>query len=292
MPHGSFFIDPYVISIELREQKQDASEPSIDFRPCQEPRGGNAPMGVNRHSGSDTVQPTAAQQPHKEEKMAYPRAVILRHVVGMLGQEDELHTDDSLRGLTATWLPGDHGLTILVGGGNDTKGKLMEPALSVFVHALSAPRLLALVNDLTLPNPTVGPPPPLSAEPWEDLPPKIPRGHYDPRKDPFRLEPTGAAWHRRVRCSILAQGPQFYWPFAVDDDAPLYLDEDPELPSGGWGVITTYEIDQEDPFRNTLGKRTRVLDFHVAGRVRVHITQEEASELVAVLRHQPDWAQG
>jgi hypothetical protein len=30
----------------------------------------------------------------------------------------------------------------------------------------------------------------------------------------------------------------------------------------------------------------------VAGVVRVHITQEEASELVTVLRHQPEWAQG
>ena len=67
MSHGSFFIDPYVISIELRGRERDASEPSIDFRPCQEPRGGNAPMGVKRHSGGATVQPMAAQQPLKEE---------------------------------------------------------------------------------------------------------------------------------------------------------------------------------------------------------------------------------
>ena len=224
--------------------------------------------------------------------MAYPRAVILRHAVGMLGQDDELHTDDSLRGLTAAWLPGDHGLTILVGGGNDDKGKPMEPALSVFVHALSAPRLLALVNDLTLPFPTVGPPHPLSAEPWEDLPPEIPRGQYNPRRDPFSLEKTGAAWHRRVRCCILAQGPQFYWAVAVSDDAPRSVDEDPEHPSGGWGVITAYEINKEDPFRDALGERTCVLDFHVSGHVRVYITPEEASELVTVLRHRPEWAEG
>jgi hypothetical protein len=210
----------------------------------------------------------------------------------MLGQDDELHTDDSLRGLTAAWLPGDHGLTILVGGGNDDKGKPMEPALSVFVHALSAPRLLALVNDLTLPFPTVGPPHPLSAEPWEDLPPEIPRGQYNPRRDPFSLEKTGAAWHRRVRCCILAQGSQFYWAVAVSDDAPRSVDEDPEHPSGGWGVITAYEINKEDPFRDALGERTCVLDFHVSGHVRVYITPEEASELVTVLRHRPEWAEG
>jgi hypothetical protein len=211
----------------------------------------------------------------------------------MLGQDDDLHTYDSSRGLTAAWLPGDHGLTILVGGGNDDKGKPMEPVLSIFVHALSAPRLLALVNDLTLPNPTVGPPRPLPPLPWEDVPDPIPRGKYNPRRDPFSLEPTRAAWHRRVRCYVLAQGPQFDWSFAVSDDEPRYIDdEDPERESGSWGVITTYEIHREDPFRDTLGQRTCVLDFHVEGRVRVHLTQEEASELVTVLRHQPEWAQG
>ena len=235
----------------------------------------------------------AAHQPPKEELMGYPRAVILRHAVGMLGQDDDLHTDDSSRGLTAAWLPGDHGLTILVGGGNDDKGKPMEPVLSIFVHALSAPRLLALVNDLTLPNPTVGPPRPLPPLPWEDVPDPIPRGKYNPRRDPFSLEPTRAAWHRRVRCYVLAQGPQFDWSFAVSDNEPRYIDdEDPERESGSWGVITTYEIHREDPFRDTLGQRTCVLDFHVEGRVRVHLTQEEASELVTVLRHQPEWAQG
>jgi hypothetical protein len=224
--------------------------------------------------------------------MAYPRAVILRHAVGMLGQDDDLHTYDSSRGLTAAWLPGDHGLTILVGGGNDDKGKPMEPVLSIFVHALSAPRLLALVNDLTLPNPTVGPPRPLPPLPWEDVPDPIPRGQYNPRRDPFSLEKTGAAWHRRVRCCILAQGSQFYWAVAVSDDAPRSVDEDPEHPSGGWGVITAYEINKEDPFRDALGERTCVLDFHVSGHVRVYITPEEASELVTVLRHRPEWAEG
>jgi hypothetical protein len=63
----SFFIGSNVISIKLREPKRDASEPSIDFRPCQEPRGGTAPLGVIRRGGGATVQPTAAQQPHKED---------------------------------------------------------------------------------------------------------------------------------------------------------------------------------------------------------------------------------
>ncbi len=225
--------------------------------------------------------------------MAYPRAVILRHAVGMLGQDDELHTDDSLRGLTAAWLPGDHGLTILVGGGNDDKGKPMEPALSVFVHSLSAPRLLALVNDLTRPFPTVGPRK-HSGEttPWEDSPPPPSWvGPYDPRTDPFDVATDASLWHGRVRCYVLSQGPQFYWPMATGDERDAD-DGDPERLAGIQGAIEAYVVSDEDRHRGRLGDRTCTLHFNVAGVVRVHITPEEASELVTVLRHRPEWAEG
>ena len=50
MPHVSFFFGSNVISIELRNRKRDASETSIDFEPCQGPRGGIAPDGGVPHA--------------------------------------------------------------------------------------------------------------------------------------------------------------------------------------------------------------------------------------------------
>jgi hypothetical protein len=37
------------------------------------------------------------------------RAVILRSAIGALADDDELHVDPLMRGLTADWLPGDAG---------------------------------------------------------------------------------------------------------------------------------------------------------------------------------------
>ena len=51
MSHVSFFFGSNVISIKLRNRKRDASETSIDFKPCQGPCGGIAPDGGVRHAG-------------------------------------------------------------------------------------------------------------------------------------------------------------------------------------------------------------------------------------------------
>ena len=45
------------------------------------------------------------------------RAVILRSAIGALADDDELHVDPLLRGLTAAWLPGDSGVLLIVDGG-------------------------------------------------------------------------------------------------------------------------------------------------------------------------------
>ena len=324
MVHVSFFIDPYVISIKLREPKRDASEPSIDFRPCQEPRGGTAQLGVIRQSGGATVQPTAAQQPHKEAEMAYPRAVILRHALGAIGHDDELFTDPSLVGLTVAWLPGDQGLTILVGGGTSAAGAALEPALSVFVHHLSVPRLLALVERMVSLTPVIGAPEPF-LETLVDHPTRWnepPREDYDPAMDPFTTT-NGLEWHRHARCIALAQGSFFAthrnpdeprierdWvaespgggvepvkkaaedPFRSEldqeDDGPFGTVPHPEDPAGWSGRITAYPVDSTGWRPDE--QRGLVVDFAVDGRLRVYLNKDEAADLLPVLRHRPGWA--
>jgi hypothetical protein len=60
------------------------------------------------------------------------RAVILRSAIGALGEDDELHTSLEMQGLTAAWMPGDHALSLIIGGGQ-LAGAQLEPALTVVV---------------------------------------------------------------------------------------------------------------------------------------------------------------
>ena len=62
------------------------------------------------------------------------RAVILKSAVGALGEDDELHTSLEMHGLTAAWMPGDHALSLIIGGGQ-VNGVQLEPALTVLVPA-------------------------------------------------------------------------------------------------------------------------------------------------------------
>lgn len=62
------------------------------------------------------------------------RAVILHGAIGALGEDDELHTSLEMQGLTAAWMPGDHGLCLIIGGGQVDVVQL-EPALTVLVPA-------------------------------------------------------------------------------------------------------------------------------------------------------------
>jgi hypothetical protein len=73
MSHGSFFIGSYVISIELREPKRDASETSIVFKPCQGPCGGIAPDGGVRHAGG-VLSPAELRR----TRIAELRAAVIR----------------------------------------------------------------------------------------------------------------------------------------------------------------------------------------------------------------------
>lgn len=77
------------------------------------------------------------------------RAVTLRSTVGALGDDAELHTTLELQGLTAAWIPGDHGLCLVVGGGQVGRNSL-QPALTVVLDPVSPSRLAC---SLTLPIP-------------------------------------------------------------------------------------------------------------------------------------------
>jgi len=251
--------------------------------------------------------------------MAHPRAVILRHAVGALGHDDELFTDMTLRGLTVAWLPGDHGLTILVGGGASIAGTALEPALSVFVHHKSVPRLLALVERMVSLTPVIGAPEP-QIESISDHPTRWnepPREDYDPALDPFNTA-NGFDWHRHARCIILARGENFSPTVPAAEDNPFInpaesvgsggvggaadpfrpeMDQEddgmfgtaphPEDPAGWSGRITAYPMDSTS--WRPEERRSFVLEFSVSGRLRVYLDQDEVADLVPVLRHQPGW---
>lgn len=74
-------------------------------------------------------------------KQAQPvRAVILRSAIGALGEDDEIHASLEMQGLTAAWMPGDHALSLIVGGGQ-LAGAQLEPALTVVVPPTAAWKL-------------------------------------------------------------------------------------------------------------------------------------------------------
>ena len=58
------------------------------------------------------------------------RGVVIRGAVGGLGEDDEFFTSLEMQGLSAAWLPGDHGLCLVLGGGL-LKGVPLEPALTI-----------------------------------------------------------------------------------------------------------------------------------------------------------------
>lgn len=69
------------------------------------------------------------------------RAVVLHGAIGAIGGDDEVHTSLELQGFTAAWLPADHGLCLIVGGGV-LDGVQIEPAVTVVLPSQS-PSLLA-----------------------------------------------------------------------------------------------------------------------------------------------------
>lgn len=65
------------------------------------------------------------------------RAVVLHAAIGAIGGDDEVHTSLELQGFTSGWLPGDHGLCLIIGGGV-LDGVQIEPAVTVILHPTGA----------------------------------------------------------------------------------------------------------------------------------------------------------
>jgi hypothetical protein len=70
------------------------------------------------------------------------RGVVIRGAVGGLGEDDEFFTSLEMQGLSAAWLPGDHGVCLVIGGGL-LKGVPLEPALTIVVAPKGLRRLAA-----------------------------------------------------------------------------------------------------------------------------------------------------
>lgn len=70
------------------------------------------------------------------------RGVVIRGAVGGLGEDDEFFTSLEMQGISAAWLPGDHGLCLVLGGGL-LKGVPLEPALTIVVAPQGLRRLAA-----------------------------------------------------------------------------------------------------------------------------------------------------
>lgn len=87
------------------------------------------------------------------------RTVVLPAAVGTIGNDDEQHTTLELQGLTAAWLPGGHGLCLVVGGGV-YDGAQIEPAVTMLINPADSLRLAQSIDQSQpqqLPFPTRSP---------------------------------------------------------------------------------------------------------------------------------------
>ena len=83
------------------------------------------------------------------------RAVVLHGAIGAIGGDDEVHTSLELQGFTAAWLPGDHGICLIVGGGV-LDGVQIEPAVTVVLPSQSPGLLARTISRAQAPAPKGG----------------------------------------------------------------------------------------------------------------------------------------
>jgi len=232
---------------------------------------------------------------HRAPSVADVRAVVLRHVLAGLGDNDELHLDATLQGFTAAWIPGDHGVTMLLGGAT-VDGHQREPGLTVFIEARSVQRLLKIgfkQNDLEVAIAEMNRTGVKFGEDKADFiwpsdvpPPGSMGGFYFPTKDPdddpglyrgyahclvlAKSDPLNPVWgagsHRRA-------GWKAKWQYLSSIDID--------------GRVRTYESVESS--ERPSEERRFVFDFYVPQRVRVFLTADEVEDLLIVLRHRPEW---
>lgn len=243
--------------------------------------------------------------PKREEvgKASPVRAVILPGTIGVLGSDDENHVDPLLGGLTVAWIPGDHGITIMLGG-YVQNGVQQEPALTAFITAQSVQRILrrGFPNELghistmleKLGEPTFdlyGEPVDPLYEWWEEYIP----GASD--------ELGGLGYFSGyVHCMILGKGDPLkpakplkaYHSGLKRETGKPSRTKDFQYADIG-GLISTWELFEGVPLGvggdswRPNPARKFVLRFAVPEMIQVFLTAEEVDDLLIVLRYQPAW---
>jgi len=236
-------------------------------------------------------------------KKAQPvRAVILPGAVGALGNDDEHHVDSRLSRLIVAWIPGDHGITMMLGGFTQ-HGTQQEPALTVFIAAQSVVRLAKRGF------PTIGAvrtawPQRAADKTLED---KLgsPIGHpfewieyYNPAISGDELYGRGY-YGGAVHCVVLAKSDplQPRETLTVNHAGTIRRSgrpsklKDQKPRSQLDGRITTWELNEEHTgdVLQPGADRKFLIELDLPEPVKVYLTAEEVEDLLIVLRHRPEW---
>jgi hypothetical protein len=237
-------------------------------------------------------------------KKAQPvRAAVLSNTITAYG--DKNYVDRRLNGLTAAWVPGDQGITIILGG--FVQGtKQQEPALTVFLAAQSAQRLtqrgfptnfeenlhsLGVAEELRDKYGDLVE----DYEWWEQYNPNAPDVFSGPgffsgaahcvilaKSDPLEPLSPAQAYHNgflreRGNRRRRAGTPDFQTQWNVGRVKTR------ELLAAGIA-----ELLGDDSWRPA-ADRAYLLQFDIPEPVKVFLTEDEVEDLKVVLRYQPDW---
>ena len=229
------------------------------------------------------------------------RAVILPRTIGALGNDDEHHVDPRLSGLTVAWIPGDHGITMMLGGFTQN-GTQQAPALTLFIAAQSVARIvrrgfptggdvlmasLGKVSiDKVVSDNTYVKGPPFEWIEW-----------YNPESDD---ELVGIGYYSgAAHCIILAKNDPLNQPETLtiyhtgiirkSGKPSKQKDSEPFFQVNG--RIATWKLDEDhvsDDFKPEVDRKF-MLELSLPERIYVFLTEDEVEDLLIVLRYKPDW---
>jgi len=205
------------------------------------------------------------------------RAVILRSAICALGgdgaTDQELTTSLELQGFTAAWMPGDHGLSLVIGGGqlNDVQ---LEPSLTVIVPPGRTQELAKTITRPRRPNemewlqshPNMSDPDSNVFLEDEETQSKVAKKPRSDDKPEFRRAVPGCTIGKGSLCRRPG------WSQVV---------------LGGSAWVEAFKIDlNQSPYPG----RPFVIDIDTNGhRFQVYLTPDEVVDLKLVLRYVPSW---